>query len=398
MSPDDFESFDPSGRRMSAVVQERRRVAAAQPLRQSDLGRRGVEQVATPDDEVDALAQVVDDDAERRTSSGRADRGSADLRSARRRRHTGRRGRPSTSRSHRPRRPATPGPSRLRDHDTIPDSPCRTRTGHPLVAQARERRPRAVAPVHEPIRVQSVVRSGVRGERVGIALADRAEVRLEAEPGQVFEERGVVRWPAALPVVILDPQEDPPTDGPRPRPRSRPRWPRGRDADTRSGPARTGSGRRAAGPTRLRPIRRDRRLAVAIRRPDRASRARESPRTAAGRGPEGRPGAAVPRSPSRPAAGPRARARHRGWPVVRPPPSPDRPRGRASARSFSSATSRRSRASIRRRSRRSSAVSAGRRRSATGAPEPPGDRLQGQVIAARALADDRFERRCRAGS
>ena len=47
------------------VVEEGRRGLAAQQAAEAELGRGGVEQVAAADDEVDAVAEVVDDDAER---------------------------------------------------------------------------------------------------------------------------------------------------------------------------------------------------------------------------------------------------------------------------------------------------------------------------------------------
>ena len=63
------------------------------------------------------------------------------------------------------------------------------------------------------------------------------------------------------------------------------------------------------------------------------------------------------------------------------------------ARSLRSATIRRSMASICCRSRRSSALSPRPEVGlATGAARSPGDRLEGQVIAPRTLADDRLER------
>ena len=64
MSPAAFESFDPSGRRISRWWCEDRRRLTSQEPPEPDLRRRRLEQVAAADDEVDALTQVVDDDAE----------------------------------------------------------------------------------------------------------------------------------------------------------------------------------------------------------------------------------------------------------------------------------------------------------------------------------------------
>ena len=64
MSPAAFESFEPSGRRISRWWWKTGGAVASQEPPEPDLRRRRLEQVAAADDEVDALAQVVDDDTE----------------------------------------------------------------------------------------------------------------------------------------------------------------------------------------------------------------------------------------------------------------------------------------------------------------------------------------------
>ena len=44
--------------------------------------------------------------------------------------------------------------------------------------------------------------------RASIRWPDRPSVGVEAEPGEVLEDRGVELRPAALPIVVLDPQQD----------------------------------------------------------------------------------------------------------------------------------------------------------------------------------------------
>ena len=64
------------------------------------------------------------------------------------------------------------------------------------------------------------MRRFVRGQRVGVGLADRAHVRHEPEPVEVLQDGRVEYGPATLAIVILDAQEhaaaDRPGDAPRP--------------------------------------------------------------------------------------------------------------------------------------------------------------------------------------
>ena len=88
-----------------------------------------------------------------------------------------------------------------------------------------------------------------------------------------------------------------------------------------------------------------------------------------------------------------SRSRSRSRIARRPSRSFCRPTARASsARSLSRPTMRRSRASILRRRRRSSATSPGSSATSRSTAEPRRDRLEGEVIAARSLPDDRLQR------
>ena len=201
--------------------------------------------------------------------------------------------------------------------------------------------------------------------------------------------------PASLAIVVLDPQQHPAPGR------------RGEAPD----PDRVGdvaemqvAGRRRREPRPAHRSDRDRRRQstssasrvgpVASR--DRAPRAPGSPRSAGGRARAGRPGAAARRWPSSPGAAPRARARRRGSPAGPARPWPGPASRASSARSLSSATIRRSSASIRRRSRRSSGVSGvalshARPRTRARSTRAPGD--------SRARPGRRSTRaRCRAGS
>jgi hypothetical protein len=77
-----------------------------------------------------------------------------------------------------------------------------------LRGPAIEGRATAIAAVNEAYPDQPGQRSLVRGPCVRAALPDRAAVRGESEPGEIVEDRRVVRRPAALPIVVLDPEQD----------------------------------------------------------------------------------------------------------------------------------------------------------------------------------------------
>ena len=271
VSPADFDSLRPSGRRISGWWRN-----AGGASRPRSRPRRICAAVASSRsrpriDEVDALAQVVDDHAE---PVGPVAVPVADRQVASR----------GTSPAHGPTSPSIqasePPPSATREHRarqaasaTAARAP---RPGHGAVRRRprRERRPRAVAAVHEPVRPQPRERRRVRPRPLGSRLASGPRSAPEPEPGEVLEHRRVELRPAALPVVVLDPQQDPAADlaGHAPHP--------DRVGDvtqvqvTRSGPARTGSASpRGSDPPRQRsPARRARVVAVAPR--SRASSAR----------------------------------------------------------------------------------------------------------------------------
>ena len=368
------------------VVEEPRRLVAAEQPAEPDLAGRVREEVLAADDEVDVLAEVVDDDREPVRPVARP---VADDEVAGRRRLAGpvgptqevveglrarRRAPPAGSW---PRRRGAPSSGRPRAAGARPVAPV-------VAGPRRERRPRAAAAIDEVLRRSAAPAPPSYAARgVGVGLADRTLVRDEPEPGEVLEQRRVERRPRPLPVVVLDPEEHRTRRRAARRPRPRARSRRGRDGGSPSAPGRTASGgragrraprsdrrRRSASPSvrggpsrpgrqRSAPARRRSSAATGARAGDRDARATARRRTAACRSPAGRPAASARRSPSRPAAAPRARARRRG-PRAGPLATFSRPTSRASsARSFRRRTIRRSSASIRRRSRRSSAVSGG---------------------------------------
>ena len=326
VSPSAFDSFEPSGRRISGWWAKPAAPRAQEPP-EPDLRRRRLEQVAAADDEVDALAQVVDDDAEpvRPVAVPVADR------RGRRRRHLAR----ARARRARPSRPPSPPPSATRS--TGPSSP-RSRQppgqpgpdhGRPCAAPTRRtstgssrsrRRGRAAEPLERVAR-----------RRVVVGLADRPEVRPRS-PSQSRSSRSAA------------------SNSGRQRCRS---WSSIRSSTRRAGGAGQApdldrvrdvaevevAGRRRREPRQRSPAAGHVRSAVArsspspVAAPGRVPRAPASPRSAAGRARAGRPGASVPRSPSTPAAGPRAPARRRGSPR-RPASAFARPASRASSRAL----------------------------------------------------------------
>ena len=139
------------------MVEEPRRRRPAQQRAEPDLAGGRVEQVPAADDEVDALAQVVDDDARTRRSSCRPGRGRAGRR----------RGRLAAAAARRSRSiPALLAGARAR-----PAGPCRV---------LGERRARGSRP-GSPARPRPPVRSRPRGERRPDAVAARRPGR-GAEP------------------------------------------------------------------------------------------------------------------------------------------------------------------------------------------------------------------------
>ena len=261
VSPEAFESLVPSGRRMSGWWWNTggRSRPRSRPSRICEARR--LEQVAAPDDEVDPLAQVVDDDTEAigpialAVADGQVARGGHVART-------------------RPDDPIHPGFLSAAERDPK-DRPgqaadrtrARTAGSGPqplgLLRPRVERRPGAVAAVDEALGLERRQRVAVR--RVIVRLAHRPEIRPEPEPLEVLEERRVVLGPAALPVVVLDPQQHPAARRPRRCPTPRRRWRRARGAGSRSGRARSGSAARRRDQAPSGPSSRDRSCASSAR-------------------------------------------------------------------------------------------------------------------------------------
>ena len=382
VAPSAFESFDPSGRRISgwwANVAGGQRPRHA-PSRICAGGR--VEQVAAADHEIDALAEVVDDDREAVRPVARDGRGSA--RSP----------------------PAPTSPVARADELVHPalrsaaerDAQDRT-VQRPIAAAARAARPcpwRARDRLTSARTSAACSRSHRRGPRprsrssavpVGASSSDwRTGPRSahEPEPGEVLEQRGVVLGPASLPVVVLDRAAAPRRAAPAPSPTRRSRSRRARDGGSRSAPARTAvTDRGQPGSVGA--------VAPSARRRSRGlERARRDHQPPIEREQVGLR-AADPRSPSitrsrtsRSRSASRIARRPRG---LRPP---DR------ARQLGALVEQRRPAAGR--GRRSCGAGGAARRVSGGraqarvVPEPSGDRLEREVIAARALPDDRLER------
>ncbi len=217
--------------------ERRRRLAAEQPA-QADLGGRGAEQVAPADDQVDSLAEVVDDDREpvRPVAVPVAD-GTGRRRYPPPRPSTARSGGPSTVRSRHPGRPAPPARP---DHGrgTRPDSPARATGG------------RGRAPM--PRTSTACSRSRRRGSPHGVAQARRhtdRRRRIAASGPRRRRTRATPGPPAGPPrrPVATGRDRGPRSEGGRgpprhqPGPRRRSRSPRVRDGDGRSAPVRTAS-------------------------------------------------------------------------------------------------------------------------------------------------------------
>ena len=331
----------------------RRRLAAEQPG-QAELDGRRVEQVAAADDEVDAVPHVVDDHAERVRPVAHP---VAHEQIAGRRRLVG----------HRPRQQVDPALRARPDRHPQARAPVLGERPRPAPARAPdpaprppalrlvrgERRPRAVAGVHEPVR-RAAGRARPRrrrprptGDRASGRARNAASGRLvgrEAQPLQVVEHRRLELGPRPLPVVVLDPQHDPPARRPGDAPRVQrvdevpevevARSAPGANRVTGDAGSTRGSGRappvtagtNSASPSarHRRPV--SRRVAVMVRS---RSRGRGCRRRSGGRSTAGRPGRSGPRWPSRRAAAPRARAPGRGPRAGPRAASPARRRGPA---------------------------------------------------------------------
>ena len=232
-------AFDSFGRRRGGRAGGGRRPAASRARAggPAGSGRGRVEQVATADDEVDALAEVVDDDAEpvRPVPVPVADR----------------RGRRSaaTSSAHGPtiasiQRSLPPpsmtrsiGPSsRARRQPPGHPTPCHRRPCSPPTPRTSTASSRSRRRARRPRVDRAPRRSAASSSR----LADRPLVGHEPQPAQVLEEAGVVLGAASGPIVVLDPQQHGRPVA-RPCPTRTPRSPRGRGGASRSGRGRSAS-------------------------------------------------------------------------------------------------------------------------------------------------------------
>ena len=395
MSPSAFDSFAPSGRRISGWWAKV--AGVSRPSRRASRIWAGVAASRSRPriDEVDVLAKVVDDDRE---PVGPVPVAVADRQVAVRPRP-----RPRTARRCASIQRSEPPPSATRR--TGPSSP-----RSPAVARAARSVPQAAVLVRPTPRTSTASsRSRRRGPRRAAARAAASVRRVvvatggrgpssATNPSQSRSSSSAASYSGRLraAVVVLDAQQDPPVG----RARDAPDPDRVRHVTEvqESGRRRCEAGPRPARErgdvSRRRPLRHPGRGSPA-RGPDRAPRAHAWRPSAGGRAPAGRPApsgpwlAIVTRSST-------SRSRSASRIARRPAARLARPASRASsARSLSSATRRRSRASIRLRSRRSSTVSRFRGGSELirhRVTEPPGDRFEGEVIAARPLADDRLER------
>ena len=189
VSPADFESFEPSGRRTSGWWAN-----AGGRSRPSSRARRiwaGVacEQIPAADDEIDAVAQVVHDHAER---VGPVAVPVADGQVAGRRDLA--RARPDEPR---PSRPRAPSPSATRSTGPAPREPRsgsrpgtrdRTRVGRDRAAQAANVARVQSQPYTRPSRAEALERPRRRRRAAGVGLADRAR-RRPSNPSQARSSR-----------------------------------------------------------------------------------------------------------------------------------------------------------------------------------------------------------------
>ena len=241
VAPSAFDSFRPSASRTSGWWANVGAASRPRSASEADLGGRRGEQVAAADDQVDALAQVVDDDRRTRTSScpsrsrtGRVAVG-RDLVRAR-----ADESRPSTPRS-RPRgRPAAPArrePGRG-SRPGSPDHASAARGPRPTprtsCASSRSRRPcRRPAAGPAPPRTERRRRTdgpAPRRRRIPATRGPRA-VRCRTRAGSA---------PGRGPRSAAGRRPRPSVPSPRPRWHSR----HGRDGGSRSGRARNASGPR----------------------------------------------------------------------------------------------------------------------------------------------------------
>ena len=366
------DSFEPSGAADQRVVGEPRRRRAAEQPAEPDLGRRRVEEVLAADDEVDAVAEVVDDHAQARRSSCRSGRGRGGRRRSRRDRTEHRRSRSSHASSPSPSATRSVSPVRAREAPRRqPPGTARARTtSRPFGAAMRRtssgssRRHRrrsparaARAPPHRPARCRSGdTTTGPRAKLVGRRLVRR---RCPSRSRSSSSAR-LVLGAAALAVVVLDPQDHPAAEAPREAP----------DVDRVGEMAEVeAAGRR----------RREARGRAGVA-PSRARAAPAGPRPSSRREPLALGGLERPRGGDEPAVdreqvglgrralvGDRDAEQHLALPLAvadrTPPerqPSRARPRAVSSARSLSRPTIRRSSSSISARRRASSGLVGGR--------------------------------------
>ena len=273
VSPSAFESLRPSGRRISGWWGKRGGRSRPSSRAEPDLRRRRVEQVAAADDEVDPLAQVVDDDRER---VGPVAVAVAD-----------RRGRPRRRRrpTHGPTSPSIQASCPPPRRDPQRSSPARHGAGSRPGSRARPRDRASRAHAANVARVQSQPYDEPRrrerrrapprtASSRRIALADRA--RRPARTRATRGPRGAPRRTRAGSAAGRGPRSAGApgrrSRAPCPTPRSRSR--RARGGGSRSAPARTASRVRPSAP---------------------AASVRSRRRGAVGRARSARPGAAVAR-------------------------------------------------------------------------------------------------------
>ena len=236
-APSAFDSFARPGPDQRVVGEGRGPLATKR--RPGGSGPASPQQVAAADDEVDALAQVVDDDREPvgPVAVAVAERGVSPA-SATSSAHGPTR-RPSSAPSRRRARRAGPA-RRRRDGGSRRDSPVRASDG-----RARAPRPRTSLREQSQPYTSPSPRSAASAAAYGASSSDwrTARRRREAQPARSSSSAASNSGPAARPG--RGPRSATGHRPPRARPAPTRRWRsrRGRDAGSRSAPGRTGSAR-----------------------------------------------------------------------------------------------------------------------------------------------------------
>ena len=199
------------------MVSKHRRVPSPKQLAKPDLRRSRLDKVLAPDDQRDGLPHVVD---HHREAVGPVPLAIPDGQVARRRRIVPARADQDVIPPFRPVAQRDAKRQCTVVDEIAHSAGARAATSLPAVAMARrpcrERRPGAVAWVHQPVVPKPIERSHVwRG--VG-PLSNGACIRLEPQPLEILQDRDVVLGPGAFAVVILDPKEDSASGGRRETP------------------------------------------------------------------------------------------------------------------------------------------------------------------------------------